>query len=62
MTDHERARMQLAQALTRAENAVVREHIRAAMAALDAEPLTECAKCGRDGAPGRLVCTHCAGT
>lgn len=62
MTDPtDRAHQQLAQALTRAESPVAREHIRAAMAELNRpERLVECPDCGRLGTEGRLICTACA--
>ena len=57
----ERARMQLAQALTRADSPAAREHIRVALAELDTpDRLIECRACGRVGLPERLICTHCA--
>ena len=57
----DRARQQLAQALTRAESAVAREHIRAALAELDRpERLVECPACGRTGLEERMICTECA--
>jgi ribosomal protein L32 len=53
--------MQLAQALTRADSPAAREHIRAALAELDApDRLIECRTCGRVGLPERLICTYCA--
>lgn len=57
----DRARMQLAQALTRADSAAAREHIRAALAELDGpDRLVECTVCGRVGLEARMVCAHCA--
>ena len=54
--------MQLAQALTRADSAAAREHIRAALNELQAhdDRLVECRACGRVGLEARMVCTHCA--
>lgn len=62
MTDPtDRARMQLAQALTRADDTVAREHIRAALAELETPTeLAECPHCGRCGLPERMVCSECA--
>lgn len=60
-TPTDRARAQLAQALTRAESPVAREHIRAALAELDTDDrLIECQACGRTGLPERMICTYCA--
>lgn len=58
----DRARAQLAQALTRADDAVARDHIRAALAELDAhdDRLVACGACGRLGLDARMVCSHCA--
>lgn len=59
----DRAHAQLAQALTRADDPVAREHIRAAIAELEAhdDRLVECGACGRLGLEARMVCSHCAG-
>ena len=62
MTARERLRMHLVQALTRAESADVREHLRAALyewEKLPPTPLVECAVCGRLGLPERIVAHRC---
>jgi hypothetical protein len=57
---HERVRMHLAQAATRAENADARAHIQAALAELDdSASLVECPTCNRVGLVERIAAHDC---
>lgn len=62
MSHRARARMQLVQAATRAENADVRAHIEAALHELDAmgpTGLLECPICQRVGLPEQIAAHEC---
>ena len=57
---HERVRMQLVQAATRAENVDARAHIQAALAELDGSTsLVECPGCHRLGLAEQIAAHDC---
>ncbi|WP_042661965.1 hypothetical protein [Haloferax sp. ATB1] len=58
---HERLRMHLTQAATRAENATVQTHLNAALDELETLPtsLRRCPGCGRVGLPERIEVHDC---
>jgi len=61
-TTREALEMQLVQAITRCESAVVRTHLEAALRhcrALPPTPLVECPVCGRVGLPKRIEMHDC---